>query len=400
MAAPPVPTPEDFADPASDPAVRSAAAEDARFMEIALRLAGRMLGRVAPNPAVGCVLVKDGLVIARGWTAPGGRPHAETLALQRAGEAARGATAHVTLEPCAHHGRTPPCADALVAAGLARVVVAMTDPDPRTAGRGIARLREAGITVDVGLLADEARALNRGFVLKVTQNRPLVAVKLATSLDGRIAAAGGDARWITGEAARRHAHLLRARHDAILIGGRTARIDDPELTCRLPGLEQASPVRVVLTRRRALEAGSRLAAGAHRVPVWLLLPEGAGAPGLPAPDPDEPGRPGLHAVTFASPPDADAGETARAILAALAGAGITRLLVEGGGEVAGLFVKTGLFDRLYHFTGNCVIGADGVPALPALGLAAMADAPRLRLVETRALEETVLSVYEPEAATA
>lgn len=399
MAAPPVPTPQDFIDPAPDPTVQSPA-EDVRFMEIALRLAGRMLGRVAPNPAVGCVLVKDGAVIARGWTAPGGRPHAETRALQRAGEAARGATAYVTLEPCAHHGRTPPCADALVKAGVARVVVAMADPDPRTAGRSIARLRAAGITVDVGPLADEARALNRGFVLKVTQNRPLVAVKLATSLDGRIAATGGDARWITGEVARRHAHLLRAHHDAILIGGRTARIDDPELTCRLPGLEQASPVRVVLTRRTTLDAGSRLTITAQRVPVWLLLPHGAGPADLPAPDPDEPGRPGLYAVPFAAAADADAAATARAVLAALADAGITRLLVEGGGTVAGLFVKTGLFDRLYHYTGNCIIGADGLPAIPALELQRVAEAPRLRRIETRALEQSVLSVYEPETAAA
>ncbi len=363
-------------------------------MAIALRLAARGLGRVAPNPAVGCLLVKDDRIIARGWTQPGGRPHAEAAALARAGAAARDATCYVTLEPCAHHGRTPPCADALIAAGIRRVVVAMTDPDPRTAGRGIARLREAGLTVMTGMGESGARAINRGFLLRIREQRPFVALKLATSIDGRIAAHTGHARWITGERARAHAHLLRARHDAILIGGRTQRSDDPLLTCRLPGLEAASPIRIVLTSTPRLAPDSRLMRTAETWPVWLLVPEGDTA-GLPAPDPQRPGRAGLYALTFEAE-DRDPAATVAALLRTLAAAGITRLLVEGGGTVTGLFLRTRLFDRLYHFTGDCVIGADGIAAIPSLDVADVAvDAPRLRLLTSRSLEESVLSVYEP-----
>ena len=369
--------------------------DDTRFMELALRLAARGLGLVAPNPAVGCLLVKDGEIIARGWTQPGGRPHAESVALARAGAASQGATCYVTLEPCAHHGRTPPCAEALVAAGIRRVVVAMTDPDPRTSGRGIAYLREAGLTVATGIGESRARAINRGFLLRMREKRPFVALKLATSIDGRIAAHTGHARWITGEGARAHAHLLRARHDAILIGGRTQRSDDPLLTCRLPGWETASPIRIVLTRTPHLDPDSQLIRTADKWPVWLLLPEGDTA-GLALPDPEEPGRPGLYALTFREDDPRDPAGTVSALLSALAAAGVTRLLVEGGGMVTGLFLRARLFDRLYHFTGNCLIGADGLAAIPSLAVADVAtDAPRLRLLASHSLEETVLSVYEP-----
>ena len=203
-------------------------AEDRRFMHAALALAERGLGRVAPNPAVGCVLVRDGAILARGWTQAGGRPHAEAEALACAGDAARGATAYVSLEPCAHHGVTPPCADALIGAGVARVVIAAGDPDPRTNGAGLARLRQAGIAVTTTVLARQAQALNAGFILKVRQNRPLVSAKLAVSLDGRVATPTGESQWVTGEAARRHGHLERARHDAIMIGAGTLRADNPK----------------------------------------------------------------------------------------------------------------------------------------------------------------------------
>ncbi len=391
--------PEDFAPAPSETLSQKPAPtaqdDDARLMEIALRLAARGLGLVAPNPAVGCLLVKDGTVLARGWTQPGGRPHAESVALAEAGPAARGATCYVTLEPCAHHGRTPSCAEALVAAGVRRVVVATTDPDPRTAGRGIARLREAGLTVATGIGESRARAINRGFLLRICERRPFVALKLATSIDGRIAARTGHARWITGERARAHAHLLRARHDAILVGGRTQRSDDPLLTCRLPGLEAASPIRIVLTRTPRLDPDSRLMRTANERPVWLLLPEGDTA-GLAPPDPEEPGRPGLYALTFRDEDPRDPAGTVSGLLRALAAAGITRLLVEGGGMVTGLFLRARLFDRLYHFTGNCLIGADGLAAIPSLAVSDVAtDAPRLRLLASRSLEETVLSVYEP-----
>ncbi len=204
----------------------------------------------------------DGRVIGRGWTQPGGRPHAETEALRRAGAAARGATAYVTLEPCSHHGRTPPCCDALIAAGVARVVVAMRDPDPRVNGRGLALLRDAGIEVEDGLLEAEARALNAGFFRRIEAGLPLVTLKLATTLDGRIATATGESRWITGAEARREAHAMRARHDAILVGSGTVLADDPDLTCRIPGMERVPMLRVVADAR--LRTPADRAAGRHR----------------------------------------------------------------------------------------------------------------------------------------
>jgi len=216
---------------------------DRRFMLGALALARRGLGTVWPNPAVGCVIAKDGVVAGRGWTQPGGRPHAETEALKRAGAKARGATAYVTLEPCSHHGQTPPCADALIAAGVARVVAAIEDPNPKVNGAGLSTLRGAGIAVETGLRAEEAREINLGFLTAATQRRPMVTLKLATSLDGRIATVSGESRWITSDLARARAHLLRATHDAVMVGIGTALKDDPALTCRLPGLEHRKPAR-------------------------------------------------------------------------------------------------------------------------------------------------------------
>jgi diaminohydroxyphosphoribosylaminopyrimidine deaminase/5-amino-6-(5-phosphoribosylamino)uracil reductase len=221
-------------------------------MRAALALARRGLGRVAPNPAVGCVLVKDGRVVGRGWTQAGGRPHAETEALARAGEAARGATAYVTLEPCSHHGKTPPCAESLIAAGISRSVVALEDPDPRVSGSGLTLLREAGIAVDTGLLAEAAAEVNAGYLMRTRTGRPLVTLKLATTLDGRIATRAGESRWITGPLARARAHLLRAESDAVLVGSGTAVTDNPRLDVRLPGLEGRSPLRVLLDGRLRL----------------------------------------------------------------------------------------------------------------------------------------------------
>ncbi|MBD3764054.1 MAG: bifunctional diaminohydroxyphosphoribosylaminopyrimidine deaminase/5-amino-6-(5-phosphoribosylamino)uracil reductase RibD, partial [Rhodobacterales bacterium] len=238
-------------------------------MAHALALAARGLGRVWPNPAVGCVLVAQGRVVGRGWTQPAGRPHAETVALAQAGDLARGATAHVTLEPCAHHGQTPPCALALVQAGVARVVTALTDPDPRVSGRGHAMLRAAGLAVTEGVLAAEARALQQGFLTRVTRGRPMVTLKLATSLDGRIATATGESRWITGPLARRAVHALRMRHDAVLVGAGTALADDPDLTVRDLGSPH-QPIRLVLDSRLRLPVDSRLGRSAGAVPVWLL----------------------------------------------------------------------------------------------------------------------------------
>jgi len=244
-------------------------------MALALRLAGRGLGSTWPNPAVGCVVVKAGRIVGRGWTRPGGRPHAETEALRRAGEAALGATVYVSLEPCAHYGRTPPCTMALIQAGVRRVVAATLCPDKRVDGQGLAQLRQAGVEVELGLLRPEAEALNAGFFLKERAGRPLVTLKLATSQDGRIATRTGMSQWLTGEPARARGHWLRASHDAIMIGSGTALADDPALTCRLPGLEVRSPVRVVLDRRLRLPPTSRLAATAREVPTWLLTSSAA-----------------------------------------------------------------------------------------------------------------------------
>src|SRR5437764_12238002 len=239
-------------------------------MRAALGLALRGLGNVWPNPAVGCVIVKEGRVVGRGWTQPGGRPHAETEALARAGEATRGATAYVTLEPCCHWGRTPPCTDALIAAGVRRVVVALEDPDPRVAGEGVRRLGAAGLHVDIGLGETEAAEINAGFFCRLRNGRPLVTLKLATSLDGRIATRRGESQWITGPPARERAHALRAGHDAIMVGTGTVLADDPQRTCRLPGLAHRSPVRVVIDRQLRIPPRMRLVSDARTVPTWVL----------------------------------------------------------------------------------------------------------------------------------
>ncbi len=335
--------------------------DDHRFMNTALALARRGLGSVWPNPAVGCVLVRDGAVVGRGWTQPGGRPHAETEALARAGHHARGATAYVSLEPCNHHGQTPPCTDALIAAGVARCVVACEDPDPRVSGTGLARLRAAGLAVSIGVDAAEARAINHGFFLRLAHNRPLVTLKLATSLDGKVATHRRLSQWITGETARAWGHGLRARHDAIMVGYGTAQADDPELTCRLPGLAARSPVRVVADSHLQLSLLSRLVRSARQVPLWVCC----------RPDVDR-----ARAQVFTQcgvsllmvPPDPSGTVEASLVLAALAKQGITRVLVEGGSTLAGSLLRARLVDRLEWFRAPCLIGGDGVAAVAAFGV--------------------------------
>ena len=359
---------------------------DRRFMAMALALAERGLGNVWPNPAVGCVLVREGRVVGRGWTQPGGRPHAESEAIDRAGEAADGSTAYVTLEPCAHHGRTPPCTELMLAAGIRRTVVAAVDPDPRVDGKGIAWLRAAGLTVEVGCLEADACRLNAGFFARMRRGRPLVALKLATSADGRIATATGDSRWITGAAARAEGHRLRLRHDAILVGSGTALADDPELTCRLPGLERRSPVRVVLDRRLRLPLDGRLARSAAGWPLWLFTCDTDAPAAMAVAD---------RGATLFPLAEGEPGGQLREMLAALAEQGITRLLVEGGAAVATAFLRAGLVDRLYLFDAPLLLGADGRPATDTLGVQRLVDARRWRRVEERLLDEDRLAVLEP-----
>ncbi len=356
-------------------------------MRLALSLGRRGLGRVWPNPSVGCVLVREGRIVGRGVTAPGGRPHGEVVALAQAGEAARGATAYVTLEPCAHHGKSPPCADALVAAGVARVVVAMGDPNPLVAGRGIARLRAAGITVDVGLLEAAARLDHAGFLRLQQDGRPMLSLKLASSFDGRIATPGGESRWITGPEARRLVHLQRARHDGVLIGAGTARADDPMLDVRGLGIAH-QPVRVVATRKLDLPQDGRLARSARQQPLWLLHGPGA------SPERIEAWR-GLGARLFSLPEMAGGGGLdVTAALQALGSAGLSRVYCEGGGALAASLLRAGLVDRLIGFTAGLVLGADGRAALGALGLEKLAAAPRFELLESRAVGGDVMHVWQ------
>jgi diaminohydroxyphosphoribosylaminopyrimidine deaminase / 5-amino-6-(5-phosphoribosylamino)uracil reductase len=315
---------------------------DARWMDHALRLGRRALGTTAENPPVGCVIVKDGKLLGAGCTAPGGRPHAETEALAMAGSAAKRATAYVTLEPCAHCGQTPPCAEALIGAGVARVVTAIEDPDPRTSGKGHDLLRKAGIAVEMGVLPEPARKDLAGFLTRITKKRPYVILKMALSADGKIAASAGERTSITGPEARARVHLWRAQSDAILVGRHTVEIDDPELTCRLPGLENRSPKPIVLGQ--AVPPGSKLAK-----------------------------RGAVHVVELD--------------FALSAFAGVNRLFVEGGAETARSFLASGVVDEVRLLQSPDELGIDGVAAGISLGNG-------FNLVVTEKLGRDTLTVYE------
>jgi diaminohydroxyphosphoribosylaminopyrimidine deaminase / 5-amino-6-(5-phosphoribosylamino)uracil reductase len=324
-------------------------------MALALSLGRRGLGRTWPNPAVGAVIVRDGVIVGRGWTQPGGRPHAEVEALRRAGQAARGATLYVTLEPCSHHGKTPPCADAVIAAGITRVVSALEDPNPEVAGQGHARLRAAGITVDVGVGAEAARHDHGGHIRRMRQGRPQVMLKLAISADGKAGAAGGKPIAITGEAVRERVHLLRAHSDAIMVGIGTVLADDPMLTCRLPGMAKDSPVRIVADSMLRLPVNSRLVQSAYETPVWALA-------GLAAPKTSEVAVLPLGVEVLRLPQSAARLDLKDAI-EFLAAKGITRLMVEGGPTLAAAFIAADLVDEAVLFHSAKIVGPDGVDAL-------------------------------------
>jgi diaminohydroxyphosphoribosylaminopyrimidine deaminase/5-amino-6-(5-phosphoribosylamino)uracil reductase len=355
-------------------------------MRLALTLGRRGIGNSWPNPAVGAVVVKDGAVIGRGWTQPGGRPHAETEALRRAGEAARGAALYATLEPCSHHGKTPPCADAIVAAGIARVVSAIEDPNPEVAGRGYSRLRAAGVAVTEGVCRDEARRGHAGHISRVLHGRPHVALKLAVSADGKAALPGGKPVQITGEETRARVHLMRAMNDAILVGIGTVLADDPALTCRLPGMLKASPVRVVLDPALRLPADSQLVATAREIPVWVFCDADA-----PTEREERLSEWGVAVIRVAA---GEGGLDLWAVLRALAERGITRLMVEGGPKVAASFLRAGLVDEAVLLRGPMTIGPDGVAALDGLALEALTAAPNLRLIETETVGGDILQHYE------
>jgi len=359
---------------------------DRRFMQLALALGRRGQGRTWPNPAVGAVIVKDGVIVGRGWTQPGGRPHAEPEALRRAGEAARGATLYVTLEPCSHFGKSPPCADAVIAAGITRVVAAIEDPNPEVAGQGHARLRAAGITVDVGPCAADAAFDHAGHFRRIRDKRPHVILKLAVSPDGKIGAAGKPVA-ITGEAARDRVHLLRAQSDAILVGIGTVLSDDPQLTCRLPGMAARSPVRVVLDRSLRIPASSQLVHFARETPLWVVgseLAEAAVATRL--------GAAGAQVIRVQ--PGSTSGLDLPAVLHALGEKGITRLLVEGGSRVAASFVAANLVDEIWLFRGAKEVGSDGVDALDALPLSKITQSQGFRVHASETFNHDTLTIYE------
>lgn len=338
---------------------------DQYWMKHALALAEAAIGTTAPNPAVGCVIVKENAVLAVGATGQGGRPHAEQVALSLAGDSAKDATVYVTLEPCCHTGKTSPCTDALIKAGVRRVVVACCDPNPKVDGGGIAALQHKGIVVDVGVCEAEARWLNRGFFSVIQRSRPWVSLKLATSLDGKIALASGQSKWITGEEARYYGHQLRASHDAIMVGINTVLADDPMLNCRLEGLESQSPVRVVMDSHGRLPRMSQLVQSAEVIPCWHMVLEGSATP-----------HP--HVKTIICHQQVSGGKIAPLdALSHLADEGITSVLLEGGAALAASMIQAGLVDEIYWMQAPIIIGGDGLDAVGELGLNALSEATRL-----------------------
>ncbi|HET7848880.1 MAG TPA: bifunctional diaminohydroxyphosphoribosylaminopyrimidine deaminase/5-amino-6-(5-phosphoribosylamino)uracil reductase RibD [Pseudolabrys sp.] len=359
--------------------------DDRRFMALALALSRRGLGNTWPNPAVGAVLVKDGVIVGRGWTQPGGRPHAETEALRRAKKAANGATLYVTLEPCSHHGKTPPCAEAIVKAGVARVVSALEDPNPEVAGAGHRRLSEAGIRVDVGVGAEEARQINIGHMTRMRAQRPHVMLKLAVSADRKAAAAGRKPVAITGEAARERVALMRAESDAILVGIGTVFADDPHLTCRLPGMLDRSPVRVILDARLRAPTASYVIATIRETPTWIF----AGSAASPIAEQIllEKGAKVFRVAEH------DGRLDLNEMLKVLADEGVTRLMVEGGPMVAESFVTAGLVDEAMLFRSPKAVGDDGIDALDGTPLEALTGASGLRLLASERVGDDTLEHF-------
>lgn len=355
---------------------------DRNFMRQALGLAQRGLGQVWPNPAVGAVVIDvDGRIVGRGWTQPGGRPHAETEALRRAGDRAMGGTLYVSLEPCNHHGKTPPCTEAIIKAGISRVVAGCTDPDERVSGSGFMRLRDAGLAVDTDCLREEAKKLNTGFFRRIAEERPFVTLKLATTLDGKIATSTGESQWITGDEARARAHMLRAENDAVLVGIGTVLADDPQLTCRLPGYSGRQPVRLVLDSNARMPVDAAMLDDAHD--VWLLTGQGADTSALES---------RLDKV-IGCPTDRNGRVDIGSALTLLAEEGITRIMVEGGGSVAASLLAANLVDTIVWARAGGVIGADGIGAVAPVGLEHLSDMTRYKLLSQERCGPDTLDVY-------
>jgi diaminohydroxyphosphoribosylaminopyrimidine deaminase/5-amino-6-(5-phosphoribosylamino)uracil reductase len=359
---------------------------DNSYMHIALELGRRMLGQTAPNPAVGCVIVKDGMVVGRGFTKKGGRPHAETEALAEAGEAARGATVYVSLEPCAHKGKTGSCASALIKAGVARVVAPIEDPDPRVSGKGFHMLHAAGIEVVTGVLEEEAEAANEGFLKRMKYERPMFRLKMASSIDGRIATKSGESRWISGETSLAYAHRLRATHDAIMVGIGTVKADNPMLNCRLPGMEDLSPVRVVVDRKLQLSMDSQLVKTAKQHPLWIITSEQ-----------QEKERGAKYEKKGAKIVSVEVNEEGYAdpnIAARKLGElGLTRVLIEGGAHLAAAFLREDLIDHIEWVTAPLMMGGDGRGAVESLNRQALAEHPRFKRINSRMLGEDRLESF-------
>ena len=350
------------------------ARDDSDYMRAALALARRGLGRTAENPSVGAVILRDGVIVGQGWTQDGGRPHAERVALDEAKDLARGATMYVTLEPCSHYGKTPPCANAIVAAGISRVVCALEDPDPRVAGKGYDILRKAGVDVVTGLLGDDALRVTLGHVLRVRETRPMVTLKLAETFDGFAAGDDHDPRLtITSGPANARTHTLRAMHDAIMVGIGTAQADDPLMTVRAPGLDGRKPLRVVLDAKLALSPRSRLATSARETPVLVLADANANAARAKA-------LLDAGVETAVVSMTSDGRINLRDALASLAQRGVTRVFSEGGPRIGAALIAQGLADEVVIFTAPKPHGR-GAPALSAVARAILADPARYTLAE-------------------
>jgi len=350
-----------------------------KYMKEAIRLADQHVGNTGENPSVGCVIVKDGEVIATGVTALGGRPHAETIALEQAGERAAGADIYLTLEPCSHYGKTPPCVDRLIAASVGRVIVACLDPNPLVNGSGIAKLRARGIEVREGVLREEASKLIEGFRMRVTHYRPLVTLKMASSLDGKIATKNYQSKWLTSLGSRDYGHYLRSRHDAILVGSNTVLHDDPMLDCRLPGKEHLSPIRIVLDRFLSISLASRLVQSARQIPLIIYSLKGSEEKGK------ELEEEGVRIIYLEE-------LNPEGILKSLASLGINSVLVEGGGKIYSSFLA--FCDYIVHITAPLIIGNDGIPLFESLQLSNLSEAKRLQLIEHFTEKNDIISIYK------